>query len=335
MSSVSPAVTVVVVSYNHARFIQAALDSIKGQTLAASRVIVVDDASSDDTVEVARRWIEANGGPFELIAHPHNTGLCRGLNEALSLIDTPLYTYMSADDLMVPHRLESQVERWVEDGSSAVGVYSNARRIDADGVELLPDYRTLHEWPPSADLEGDIHTQLLRQCWLPAASVLVMTAAVREVGGYDERWFFEDYDLWLRLAAVGRFLVVDEPLVEFRELDSSLGHVRFSDTDLGFLEARVGIFAKQVGVSPAGDAYIRRAMTPLAIRLWKLGGDPGLVLDALEKAQRIEPSRQIALRVALLRRGVQRQPAALTAAERAASTARGVAGRVSELIRSR
>lgn len=95
----------------------------------------------------------------------------------------------------------------------------------------------MHDWPQSEDLEGRIHTGLLRQCWIPAASVLLSTEAVREVGGYDERWFFEDYDLWLRLAAHGEFLLVDESLVDFRERDTSLGSRRFVDADLGNLEA--------------------------------------------------------------------------------------------------
>lgn len=312
-----PSVTVVIVSYNHASFVEEALESVRAQTTPPQQVIIVDDASSDATADVVREWLRRAQVDYRFVAHETNTGLCAALNEALALVSSDLYTYMSADDRMAPARLERQVQRWVQDGASAVAVYSNARRIDESGREIRPDYRTEHHWPDADRLEGRIHTDLLRHCWLPAASVVVSTDAVRRVGGYDERWFFEDYDLWLRLSATGRILCVDEPLVDFREVQTSLGHQRFNAEDVGFLEARVGIFLKQVGVSSEGDAYIREAMTPLALRLWKLGGDPDLVRDALEAAERIDGSPTLRLRLLLLRRGVRRQPRVLSSAERA------------------
>ncbi|MHA6752068.1 glycosyltransferase [Dermacoccus nishinomiyaensis] len=312
-------VTVVVVCYNHERYVTESLDSILAQTRTPERVLIIDDASEDGTVSRIESWLSLHPeAGYELVVHSQNTGLCCGLNEALATISTPFYTYISADDRMLPERLDALIDRWAKDGGHAVAVYSNARRIDADGQLLQPDYRTLHEWPSDPEaLEGNIHTRLLRHCWLPAASVLVSTEAVRAVQGYDERWFFEDHDLWLRLAATGSFLVVDQPLVEFRELQTSLGHERFTQGDIGFLQARVGIFAKQVGVSAGGDAYIREAMTPLAIRLWKFGGDPTLVQEALETAHAISPSRALRLRLLLLRCGARQQPAWLTACEAA------------------
>lgn len=311
-------VTVVVVCYNHERFVEELLDSILVQTRAPERVLIIDDASGDSSVARIVSWLSRHPeAGYELVVHPQNIGLCRGLNEALETITTPFYTYVSADDRMIPERLESLIDRWVGDGHRAVAVYSNARRIDEEGQVLQPDYRTLHEWPsgPGA-LEGNIHTRLLHQCWLPAASVLVATEAVRTVGGYDERWFFEDYDLWLRLAAHGRIICVDEPLVDFREVSTSLGTTRFRDDDAGFLAARVGILLKQVGVSDEGDAYIRTAMPPLAIRLWRTGEYRDLVVEALRAATQERPALGLGVRLALARVGVTREPGAVRALAR-------------------
>lgn len=324
MSAV-PEATVIIVAYNHADFVVDALESVRAQSLPPSRVVVVDDGSSDETVSTVRDWAAQTGHPVELVHDGENHGLCRRLNEALATVETPLYTYLSADDRMRSDRLEKQVARWREGGGRAVGVYSHARRIDRHGEALQPEYRELHDWPRSEDLEGKIHTGLLRQCWIPAASVLLSTEAVRAVGGYDERWFFEDYDLWLRLAAHGEFLLVDESLVDFRELDTSLGSRRFVDTDLGNLEARVGIWLKQVAVSEEGDEYLRIALPPLAIRLWRRGGDPDLARAAFEA---FPEQRNLRFRAALIRAGLKREPRLLTAASGAAgrlrATMRGV-----------
>ncbi len=310
-TGLAPEVTVIVVSYNHAEFVVEALDSIRDQTRPAARVLVIDDASTDDTPAVVRRWIAAHPGIAEFEPRGRNGGLCAALNTGLASVRTPLYTYLSADDRMAPNRLERQVTAWTTDGSRAVAVYSDARRIDRSGRELPPTYRVQHDWPAADQLSGSIHTALLKHCWIPAASVLLDTAAVRAVGGYDERWFFEDYGLWLRLAADGQFLVVDEPLVDFRELSDSLGHRRFVEEDLGFLESRVGIRADHFGVSSEGDAYLRIALPPLAIRLWQRGGDPTLVRKALRKSAR-GVDLNLRLRSALIALGVSREPAVLT-----------------------
>ncbi|MGA4507734.1 glycosyltransferase family 2 protein [Propionibacteriaceae bacterium G1746] len=315
-----PEVTVILVTYNHAPFVAETLDSIHVQTLQPHRVLVMDDASSDGCADQVRAWRIAHSPDLELIAHVQNRGLCRTLNEALNTVQTPLYAYISGDDVMAPRRLEKQVQAWVRDGSQAAVVYSNATRIDEFGAELTPDYRTMHAWPEQ--LSGHLHTELLRRDWLPAASLLMNTAFVREVGGYDERWFFEDYDLLLRLAAGHRFVAVDEPLVSFRELSTSLGSTRFRDEDPDFLAARVGIWTKQFGVSSEGDAYLRHALPPLAIRLWASGRHTDVALAALESASQGRDAANLRLRAALIRLGVRKQPAVLSRLTRVAATLR-------------
>lgn len=316
-----PAVTVIVVAYNHGPFVAETLDSISRQTLAPARVIVVDDASSDGTLEAVQAWRDAHGADLDLIRHATNTGLCRGLNEALGTVRTPLYTYISGDDRMLPERLERQVTAWVEDGERAVAVYSDALRIDAHGAPVDPVYSERHAWPPTKDLTGDVFVELLKRDWIPAASVLLSTHAVRRVGGYDERWFFEDWALWLRLAASGRFLAVEEPLVEFRELPTSLGSQRFTDADNGFLAARVGIWTEALGVSPQGDEYLRVALPPLAIRLWRRGAHPGLARAAL--AGCAGPcDHNLRLRARLISLGMTREPRLMTLASTAVGAIR-------------
>lgn len=314
-----PEVTVIVVTYNHANYVLETLDSIAAQTLQPTKLILVDDASSDDTVQIVESWNEQHGGKATVLAHVTNTGLCRGLNEALNLVRTSLYAYISGDDRMAPQRLELQVKRWVDDGGRAAGVYSNARRIDEAGQELQPDYRTEHFWPEV--LEGKVHAELLRRDWMPAASLLLSTEAVRKVGAYDERWFFEDYDLLLRLAREHRFLVVDEPLVDFRTLPTSLGSTRFNDGDTGFLAARVGIWSAQYGVTPEGDAWLRRSLPPLAIRLWRTGDHPEVAQAGL-LATAEGPALNLRLRAAMISAGIHRQPRGLTALSALAGWAR-------------
>lgn len=272
-------VTVVIVSFNHRSFVAEALDSVATQTLRPTRIVVADDASDDDSVEVIRRWVRDHEDLDVLeVFHDRNTGLCRLLNEALAQVDTPLYAYLSADDRMLPDRLNLQVGRWRDHGSTAAAVYSDARRIDEQGRRLAPDYGAANGWARIGELEGHLHTDLLHHNWIPAASVLLHTSSVRRVGGYNEAWFYEDHDLWLRLAAAGKeLLCVDQPLVEVRELAGSLGSTGFGADRPHHLAARLGILLDQHGVSEEGDAYVANVVPHLASTLWRTGERPDLV----------------------------------------------------------
>lgn len=301
-----PEITVIVVSYNHADFVRDALDSVAAQTHVPAHIIVIDDASTDGSSSQIDSWASTSAISSHLVLNDQNRGLCRNLNAALALVTTPLYAYISADDRMLPHRLERQARRWADAGRSAVAVYSDAHRINYRGERLLPDYREVASWDDVPSLEGRIFDDLLAQNWIPAASVLLDTVAVVAAGGYDEELFYEDHDLWLRLARAGNILCVDEPLVEVRELASSLGATTFGDDSPKHQAARLRIMLKHFGASSGGDRYLGHQVPALAVQMWEGGDYPEIVASALTATNRGTRTPGIAARLALLRVGVNR-----------------------------
>lgn len=322
-----PEVTVVVVSFNHARFVTETLDSISAQTYAPARVLVIDDASTDDSASIIDAWAKTTHRESDVHLRSTNRGLCANLNDALARVTTPLYAYISADDRMLPQRLERQVQRWMNDGGEAVAVYSDALRIDGRGRRLTPDYGARNGWSGVPEKEGHLFEHLLRHNWLPAASVLVDTAAARSAGGYDDSLFYEDHDLWVRLARAGRILCVDEPLVEVRELDSSLGSTHFHDDGVKYQTARLHIMVKNFGVSPEGDSYLRHVMPVLAVRLWQAGSSHELVTQALALTSRRMATPGLAARLALLRMGFTGEPRMFRMARRLGGALRSAVNR--------
>lgn len=314
----APEVTVIVVSYNHASFVAETLDSIRAQTYGPSRIVVVDDASTDSSAAAITEWAERDGGAdIDLILHAENQGLCRNLNDALATVNTPLYAYISADDRMLPHRLERQVDRWIAGGGTAAAVYSDAHVIDEHGSPAGEDWSQIQEWSEIPALEGpDLFDDLLKLNWIPAVSALLSTEAVRAVGCYDEALFYEDHDLWLRLARYGEILCVREPLVEFRGLSTSLGSTHFGRDDARFQAASLRIMLKNYGHSPVSDEHLREVMPVLAIRLWSVGAAPDLVRRALVLTARGRSTPGLTARLLMLRAGMTREPALLRAARK-------------------
>jgi len=123
-------VSVLVPSYNHARFVGETLRSIFRQTLAPRELLVIDDGSADDSARVAGRALEECAFPCELIARG-NRGLCATLNEGLARTRGRYFAYLGSDDLWLPGLLAARV-RARTDVPLGVGVGVSTRAQAAE-----------------------------------------------------------------------------------------------------------------------------------------------------------------------------------------------------------
>lgn len=203
-----PDVTVVVPSYNHARFVERTLRSIFAQTHAPKNLIVIDDGSKDESVSVIERTLQDCPFASELIVR-ENRGLCATLNEALSKADSEHFAYISSDDLWLPEFLENRT-RVLSQRPEAVVAYGYSFLIDDD--DEITD--STSNWAEYAD--GDALEMLLYPIIPASASVLYRTASLKETG-WNQNAILEDYELYLRLSARGEFaLDQGEPLSAWR-----------------------------------------------------------------------------------------------------------------------
>ena len=280
-----PAVTVIVVSYNHFAFLPQLLESIEGQSVQPQLTILCDDASTDPSADVLRQFAARTSLSTVLRLSDHNRGLTRTLNAALALVDTPYFTYISGDDYMLPGHLATQLGRLAGDPDLAF-VYGDAIRVDEVGLELDQGFFARHD---RREQDVDDFDSLLRRNWIPAASVVASTEAVRAVGGYDEALFFEDHDLWLRIASSRRFAGAGAPSVAFRELPSSLGHRRFRDDDPGWQWAKVRIRSRHLGRDRRTDRVVARMMLPSLVTLAARGTERSELVPYLRMVARADP----------------------------------------------
>jgi alpha-1,3-rhamnosyltransferase len=207
------AVSVVVPSYNHERFIEATLRSIMLQSLPPAELIVIDDGSSDESPRVIERVLADCPFPSELLAR-NNRGLCATLNEGFERSRGEYFAYLGSDDLWLPDFLKARVSL-LESRPAAVLAYGHTYFVDEQNriIDCTAD------WASYAD--GDVREMLLQTTGPMSPTVLYRRGALQQER-WDERSKLEDYDLYLRLCALGEFAFDPRVLSAWRRHDANV-----------------------------------------------------------------------------------------------------------------
>lgn len=200
-----PAVTVLIPAHNAGAFLREAVDSILGQTFTDFECLVIDDGSTDGTVEALHAIADPR---LRIERNPRNLGLIATLNHGLALARAPLLARMDADDVALPRRLEAQVTAFAADPElTLLGTW--ALEIDTLGKTAAP-MRT-----PTG--HHNILRAVLRNNAFIHPSVMARTAVLRELGGYPSSALHaEDYALWLKVVTRFKTDNLAEPLLKYR-----------------------------------------------------------------------------------------------------------------------
>lgn len=295
LSSTEARVTLIVACYNQQDYIERALDSAFNQDYPGVRVIVTDDASADNSQERVRSILKEHNWPATLIFHKDNAGICATFNEALRLVETSYVAFISADDWAETDRLSIQCAALDECPDAAL-VYGPAILTDESGNPRRDQMQDGYPdgWPGSR--KDDIFTSLLFGNWIPAASVLSRTSALREVGGFDESLTYEDWDMWLRLARRYTFVFCERPLVYYRLHAASTWSQMFHNIGpQNHWETQLAILQKHLGHSPKTDGILRDLLFQTALEAWKHGTTPSAVEPYILGYRRTTRSVQAAL----------------------------------------
>jgi glycosyltransferase involved in cell wall biosynthesis len=216
-------VSVLVTSYNHARYVEEALDSLCRQTSRDFEVIITDDASTDGSADVIEAWLARTGYSGQFIRNEVNRGICANRNASLARASGTFVCSLSGDDSYEPDRIERQLECFLAQPERVAAVYSDMLVVEAEGLPSGPSFLEL-ALNGAAPPQGELFSRILAGNFLPAPAVMVRRSAIDAVGGYDESLFYEDLDMWLRLSF--RFLFVYLPglLVRYRNHESSMSN---------------------------------------------------------------------------------------------------------------
>ena len=264
-------VSVVVPSYNHARFVEATLRSIMKQTLQPAELLVIDDGSTDQSPAIIEKTLNDCPFPCDIIARS-NRGLSATLNEGFGQTSGTYFAYLGSDDLWLPEFLQARVGL-LESRAEAVLAYGHAYYID-DENHIID---STSDWAHYSD--GDARQMLLTTISPMSPTVLYRRAAL-ERHRWNEESQLEDYDLYLRLSEDGEFAFDPRILSAWRRhesnvswdqslmLDEQLKAQRTAALRFGFTEEQVETLQTSTRFNRAED-FLRLGQKSEAWRLMK------------------------------------------------------------------
>jgi glycosyltransferase involved in cell wall biosynthesis len=275
-------VSVIIPTYNHGHTVGRAIASAQQQSYADLEIVVVNDGSPDDTAE--RLQPLAASGAIRYLEQP-NGGQAAARNAGLALARGEYVAFLDDDDWWPEDKLAWQVAA-LEEQRDAVLVYGDYVRVEPDSACSAPIETRC---PDGAD------TKAFRDgCWIVSlGQTLIRRSAIEAAGPFDEAiWGSDDWDLYLRLAAVGPFMHRRRVALYYQLHDANA-----SWNAVRHVEGHFRVMRKHLGWrSFVRRRHFRRAQTYFTPRLLqaahhhRVEGDRGRALRAYAYAGLFRPS---------------------------------------------
>jgi glycosyltransferase involved in cell wall biosynthesis len=211
-----PLVSVVMPSYNHAAYIHQAIESVLEQTYPNLELLITDDGSSDDTINVIRRF---NDPRIKLHIFEQNKGACLATNDGIERAKGEFICIINSDDFWCQDKIEQQLKIF-EEKPYLAAVFAYANFVDEAGVSFQqankPSYANIFiqenrdrgEWLRKFFFDGNC---------LCHPTIMIKRECYQMLGMYDNRLRqLPDFDMWVRLLSKYDIYILAKELINFR-----------------------------------------------------------------------------------------------------------------------
>lgn len=206
-------ISVILATYNDSAFIKESIESILKQTYPYFELIIVNDGSTDNTLEIVNEFIDDR----IIIIDKPNTGLPDSLNVGLAKSRYEWVARMDGDDVAMPTRFERQV-KMIKDALSVIG--GNCILIDKYN-------KTIGHTDFSTDHRAICFKMFCGKSQFAHPSTLIRKSSLLEIGGYDTNFrAAQDIDLWYRLSSIGRLVNTSDYILKLRKSNTNISSNR-------------------------------------------------------------------------------------------------------------
>ncbi|CAJ0714037.1 glycosyltransferase involved in cell wall biosynthesis [Ralstonia sp. GP73] len=232
----APLVSVLIPIFNHARFIEKCLDSLLSTGWAHLELIAIDDGSSDESLSIARTWAQRHESSFVRIdlSTQQNQGITRTLNRLIERARGDFLVFLASDDLLLPDSIRARLLVLLNH-PDALAIFADATAIDDDGRQIAKSVLRERFHADVAALSSDRRRalELILNWSVPGPVFMARRVAFDTVGKYDERFFIEDRDYYLRLLADQTLLYLDQPVAAYRMHGTSISGNKLRQIRIG------------------------------------------------------------------------------------------------------
>jgi glycosyltransferase involved in cell wall biosynthesis len=203
--SMAPKVSVIIPVYNREKYVGEAISSILAQSFTNFELLLIDDGSTDDSVEIMRSYTDPR---VRLVRNERNLGIPKTRNKGIQLARGDYIAILDSDNIALSDRLAKQVA-FLDRHKDYVLLGSGAALMDEEGQSLKKGKRRFVS-------SGEVKSHLLFRCWLHHSSVMARTAILQAYGYREQYVVCSDFDLFVRLARKHKLGHLPEPLVRLR-----------------------------------------------------------------------------------------------------------------------
>ena len=213
-------VSVYITSYNQRDYLIEAIDSVLNQSRPADQIIIVDDASTDDSKEIIQEYKKNHPELIDCILHETNTGVSQSRVDALGAVRCKYVTYLDGDDRYLPDKIKLEYEAFSNDETIDI-VFSNNVYVDQEAQKVVSRWVENHKIP-----EGNIFEYIFSR-ELPKKSLyrmeMVNYEKWKKIGFHDTSLkVYEDYDMRIRLSKSMKVKYVNRILTQIRRHKTGL-----------------------------------------------------------------------------------------------------------------
>ncbi len=219
-------ISVYITSFNKSFFLSEAIESVLSQTLKPHELIIIDDASTDNSREIIESYKNRYPDIIKVLHNDKNLGISRTRNRALEICSGNLVTFLDADDYFYPKKLE--FESNLLNNKNAEVVYSNFDYVNENN-KVIGSFSSDDDTP----VQGNIFCQTLSKKYGVSSGnnyiyEMFYKTCINEIGNYDEKIkIWEDWDLRIRMSKIYNYVYCPKINSAYRKLDEGMHKSRY------------------------------------------------------------------------------------------------------------
>lgn len=223
-----PLVSVVIVTYNSAKYVKDTLESVKSQTYPSLELVISDDNSKDETIEICNNWLNDNEGRFhksKLLVSEINTGTCANLNRGIRASEGVWIKSLAGDDLLEPNSIMTYIRQTLNENYEFF-VCKLKLFSDDYGVskQMIDSYESFYQ--KAKEPFADKKKRIVLENIFPGPAYFYTRNLYDKIGGFDEKYkLMEEWPFIYKTIDNGYDIgVICDQLVRYRISNNSVCH---------------------------------------------------------------------------------------------------------------